>query len=175
MLLVNLHVNLLNLKDIGCYQEIEENADSLEGNASLKAKFINNTYGFDCFADDTGLEIEALDGRPGVYSARYAGEPPDFFANQVKVLKEMEGISKRKARFRTIIALIINNIEYQFEGIIDGEIAEQPKGSGGFGYDPIFIPNGHTITFAEMSLEQKNKISHRAKAIEKLAFFLNQL
>jgi XTP/dITP diphosphohydrolase len=173
--LVNSQINLLNLKDIGCYQEIEENADTIEGNASLKARFINTTYGYDCFADDTGLEIEALNGRPGVYSARYAGEPPDFEANLVKVLIEMNGKLNRTARFRTIIALIINGIEYHFEGRIEGKIAERRSGLEGFGYDPIFIPDGQELTFAEMTLVEKNKISHRAKAIEKLSLFLNQL
>jgi XTP/dITP diphosphohydrolase len=173
--LLSNEINLLNLIDIGCFQEIEENADTLEGNASLKARFIHTNYGYDCFADDTGLEIEALHGRPGVYSARYAGEPPDFEANLLKVMNEMYGIMNRTARFRTIIALIINDKEYHFEGIINGKIAERRRGFEGFGYDPIFIPDGQELTFAEMPLIEKNKISHRAKAIEKLSFFLNQL
>jgi len=170
--LFKVQFNLISLREIGCNADIEENADTLEGNALLKARFITQNYGYDCFADDTGLEIDALGGRPGVYSARYAGEPPDFKANLNKVLSEMEGLANRVARFRTVIALIINRNEYIFEGIVNGEILTKKKGIQGFGYDPIFIPEGYTLTFAEMDLNEKNRISHRAKAVEKLISFL---
>ena len=166
---------LLSLNDINCFDEIEENAKTLEGNASIKSSYIFNKYTMDCFGDDTGLEVEALDGRPGVYSARYAGGSHDFEANLQKVLKELEGISNRKARFRTVISLILDGKEYLFEGIVNGEIIDHKRGTKGFGYDPIFVPEGYDQSFAEMSLEEKNKISHRARAVQKLVHFLNSI
>lgn len=173
--LIQNQFRVISLAEIGCTKEIEESADTLEGNACLKARYIFEKYGFACFADDTGLEIDSLDGRPGVYSARYAGEPHNFEANIYKVLKELEGNKNRKARFRTVIILIVNGNEFQFEGAIEGRILEKRRGSKGFGYDPIFIPDGYNQTFAEMPLSEKNKISHRAIAVEKLIVFLKQL
>lgn len=161
------------LSEIGITDEIQETGDTLEENALIKAQFVFKETGFDCFADDTGLEVEALDGRPGVYSARYAGEPADSQANIDKLLTELKGMNNRKARFRTVIALIQNGQEVFFEGIISGTIIECMAGKAGFGYDPVFIPDGYTHTFAQMSQEEKNKISHRGKAIQKLAEFLN--
>jgi len=172
--MINDQFRLISLAEIGCTQDIEENADTLEGNARLKAVFVSEKYGYDCFADDTGLEIDALDGRPGVYSARYAGEPPDFEANLNKVLKELKGIQNRKAKFTTVIVLIINGEEFLFEGTTEGKIIERKRGIFGFGYDPIFIPDGYDLTFAEMSLSEKNNISHRAKAVKKLIACLDQ-
>ncbi len=163
---------LKTLQQIGCIEDIPETACTLEGNALLKAKYIYDTYGKNCFADDTGLEIEALDGRPGVYSARYATDGHDFEANIDKVLKELQWIDNRKARFRTVIALIRDCTVYYFEGIVEGIITNERKGTNGFGYDPIFLPDGYTTTFAEMDLSEKNQISHRAKAVNKLVGFL---
>lgn len=165
-------VELLSLKDIGCHEDIPETADTLEGNALLKARFIAEKYHMDCFADDTGLEVEALGGAPGVYSARYAGDGHDSEANMRKLLKDMEGMENRKARFRTVFALIVDGKEHLFEGIVKGEIITNRKGTSGFGYDPIFVPEGYTQTFAEMGNELKNKISHRAVATNKLCRFL---
>jgi len=163
-----------SLADFGCTQEIPETAATLEGNALLKARFVYDNFGMNCFADDTGLEIEALNGRPGVFSARYATNGHDFDANIDKVLSEMEGVKNRKARFRTVIALILNGSVRYFEGIVNGEIISERRGIEGFGYDPVFLPDGYSKTFAEMSLPEKNKISHRAKAIQKLADFLKK-
>ena len=165
--------DIKTLKQIGCTDDIPETADSLEGNALLKARYIFEKYGCDCFADDTGLEIEALNGRPGVFSARYASDGHDFEANIDKVLGEMHGIDNRNARFRTVIALILDGKVNYFEGIVNGKIITERKGSEGFGYDPVFIPEGYTQTFAEMSLAEKNKISHRARAVARLVDFLN--
>ena len=165
-------VELLSLNDINCHVDIPETADTLEGNASLKAQYIFTNYQLDCFADDTGLEVEALNGAPGVYSARYAGDAHNSEANMKKLLQDMEGIENRKAQFRTVFALIIDGKEHLFEGIIKGEITKNRRGTTGFGYDPIFIPEGYTQTFAEMGSELKNKISHRALATEKLCKFL---
>lgn len=165
-------VELLSLKDIGCHDDIPETADTLEGNALLKAQYIAEKYHVDCFADDTGLEVEALNGAPGVYSARYAGDGHDSEANMKKLLKDMEGMENRKAQFRTVFALIIDGKEHLFEGIVKGEIITVRRGTSGFGYDPIFVPEGYTQTFAEMGNELKNKISHRAVATEKLCKFL---
>lgn len=159
---------LLSLADIGCKEDIPEDAGTLEGNASYKAWYIFNKYGKDCFADDTGLEIEYLEGRPGVKSARYAGEDCNPENNIRKILVEMEGAINRKARFRTVISLISKGIEIQFEGIVDGVILPEKHGNDGFGYDPVFLPDGYERSFAEMSLEEKNKISHRARAAQKL-------
>lgn len=165
-------VEIFSLKDIDCHTDIPETADTLEGNALLKAQFIWEHYHTDCFADDTGLEVEALDGAPGVYSARYAGDSHDSEANMKKLLKELEGVENRKARFRTVFALIIDGKEHLFEGIVNGEIIKVRKGTSGFGYDPVFVPEGYTQTFAEMGNELKNKISHRAVATNKLCRFL---
>jgi len=166
---------LVSLNEIGCREDIEETEDTLEGNARLKAQFVHEKFGYDCFADDTGLEVEALQGRPGVYSARYAGEAHNFEANMDKVLDELKGSQDRKARFRTVIALILDRNEFLFEGIVNGIIIESRRGIAGFGYDPVFVPDGYDQTFAEMPLYKKNKISHRAIAVEKLISFLNQI
>lgn len=166
-------VELLSLKDIHCHVDIPETADTLEGNAMLKAEYIYKNYGLDCFADDTGLEVEALNGAPGVYSARYAGgEEHNAEANMQKLLQNMQGVQNRKAQFRTAICLILDGKKHLFEGIVKGEIIKEKRGSSGFGYDPIFVPEGYTNTFAEMGNETKNKISHRALAVEKLCRFL---
>lgn len=166
---------ILSLVDIGCHTDIPETANTLEGNASLKSIFVLDNYQKDCFADDTGLEIEALDGRPGVYSARYAGPGHDHQKNMNRVLKEMESISNRKARFRTVISLRINQEEVLFEGIVNGTIREKKSGSKGFGYDPIFQPDGFPVTFAEMELADKNTVSHRARATAKLIQYLQSV
>ena len=157
-------VEILSLKDINCEADIPETAETLEGNAHLKAAYISEHYGLDCFADDTGLEVEALNGAPGVYSARFAGEEHDSQANMRKLLHEMEEKDNRKARFRTIISLIEEGREHQFEGIVNGSITREKKGDSGFGYDPVFQPDGYDQTFAELGEETKNKISHRAQA-----------
>ena len=168
-------IELLSMKDIHCHADIPETADTLEGNALLKARYIFENYQLDCFADDTGLEVEALNGEPGVYSARYAGDGHNAEANMLKLLHAMEGIENRKAQFRTAFALIIDGKEHLFEGVIKGEIIKTRKGNSGFGYDPIFVPEGYTQTFAEMGNELKNKISHRAIATNKLCKFLNSI
>jgi XTP/dITP diphosphohydrolase len=173
--IVGEHFKLLSLQDIGCNEEIPEEQDTLEGNASQKAFFIFNKYGYNCFADDTGLEIEALNGEPGVFSARYAGESKNPEANIDKVLGQLVKIKNRKARFRTVISLVINGTETQFEGIVDGEILKERQGKSGFGYDPVFLPNGFLESFAEMSLQDKNQISHRGRAVVKLAEFLKSI
>ena len=164
-----------SLAEIGCQEDIPEDHDTLEENALQKARYIKEHYGYDCFADDTGLEIEALDKRPGVYSARYAGPGHDSEANMKKLLREMEGMENRKARFRTVIALILDGKEYLFEGIVNGQITKDKRGTSGFGYDPIFIPDNHTETFAEMGNDIKKTISHRAEAVKKLSAFLSTL
>lgn len=163
---------LKSLADMNCFEDIPETADTLEGNALLKAEFVYNRFGKSCFADDTGLEVEALNGQPGVYSARYAGNNHDFEANIDKLLVELAGKTNRTARFRTVIALIINNKALYFEGIVDGVITTERKGEKGFGYDPVFLPEGFDKTFAEMTLEEKNAISHRARAVNKLVEYL---
>ena len=168
-------IEVLSLKDIGCFEDIEETESTLEGNAKLKADYITKKYGFDCFADDTGLEVEALDGKPGVYSARYAGEHGNAEKNMEKLLVELQNKLSRKAKFRTIIALNITNKQYLFEGICDGEILNEKTGVKGFGYDPIFKPSNASCSFAEMNSEEKNIISHRGIAIQKLVQFLNSL
>lgn len=164
---------IVSLAEIGCHEDIPEEQDTLEGNALQKARYIKQHYGYDCFADDTGLEIDALGGRPGVYSARYAGEAKDSEANMRKVLAEMQGHSDRRARFRTVIALILGNEEHLFEGKVEGEILTTRQGSAGFGYDPVFRPDGYDRSFAEMDPDTKNSISHRGEATRKLAAFLN--
>ena len=167
-------IELLSMKDIHCHADIPETADTLEGNALLKARYIFENYNMDCFADDTGLEVEALNGAPGVYSARYAGDAHNSEANMRKLLQDMEGIENRKAQFRTVFALIINGKEHLFEGIVKGEITKHRCGRSGFGYDPVFIPEGYTQTYAEMGNTLKNKISHRALATNKLCNFLSK-
>lgn len=159
---------VLSLNEICCFDDIPETADTLEGNALLKARYVKQKYGYDCFADDTGLEIKALNNAPGVFSARYAGDNKDSKANISKLLSELQNKTDRSARFRTVIALIIGEEEYLMEGIADGTIISEERGYEGFGYDPIFVPNGFTDTFAELGNEAKNTISHRAEAIKKL-------
>ena len=168
-------IELLSLNDINCHIDIPETADTLEGNALLKSRFIYENYGMNCFADDTGLEVEALEGAPGVYSARYAGDGHNSEANMIKLLDNLKEKKNRKAQFRTAISLIIDEKEYLFEGIIKGEIGTIKKGDSGFGYDPIFVPEGYNETFAELGSDIKNKISHRALAINKLCEFLHSL
>lgn len=162
-----------SLLDLNYLEELEETQDTLEGNALQKARFVYHKYGQDCFADDTGLEIEALNGEPGVYSARYAGESKSFENNMNKVLENLKGIENTKAQFRTSIALIKDGKEYLFNGICKGVICKEKAGEKGFGYDPIFKPDNYSITFAEMELEEKTKISHRGLAISELVRFLN--
>jgi XTP/dITP diphosphohydrolase len=165
--------SIVGLKEIGCFEDIPETQDTIQGNALQKARYIWDKYGVDCFADDTGLEVEALNGAPGVYSARYAGEDCVSEKNIQKLLQELHGISNRKARFKTVVALIQGGKEFLFEGIINGTIMTHKSGTDGFGYDPIFLPDGYDQSFAEMSMEQKNTISHRAIATKALAAFLN--
>jgi XTP/dITP diphosphohydrolase len=167
-------ITLLSLEEINIREDIPEDEPLIEGNALFKARYVYNATGLNVFADDTGLEIEALNGQPGVHSARFAGENKDSSANISKVLKMLKGVENRKARFRTVIALIFENKEYLFEGIISGTIIDEKRGDEGFGYDPVFIPDGKNLTFAQMTLAEKNKISHRAIAFEKLKEFLNQ-
>ena len=169
------YFKIITLKDIRCFDEIPETAETLEGNSLLKASFISETYNLNCFADDTGLEIEALDNRPGVYSARYAGPEKSAAANINKVLLELEGKTARNAQFRTLITLILNTSIFTFEGIVLGKIIYEKRGENGFGYDPIFVPESEVRTFAEMSLDEKNKHSHRARAFQKMIEFLSEL
>ena len=168
-------IQLLSLKDINCFDEIEETATTLEGNAHLKANYISEKFGYNCFADDTGLEVESLNGKPGVYSARYAGEPANAENNMNKLLHALENKTNRKAQFRTAIALHLNGEKHLFEGICKGDITSSKQGKKGFGYDPIFQPEHFEQTFAEMNAESKNKISHRGIAVQKLVAFLSQL
>jgi XTP/dITP diphosphohydrolase len=168
-------IRIMGLKDINFEGEIPETQDTIEGNALQKARYIFDKTGMDCFADDTGLEIDALNGRPGVYSARYAGEDCNFDDNIRKVLSEMENTTNRKARFRCIVSLIIKGKEYSFEGKVDGIIIPQKRGSAGFGYDPVFLPDGYDQTFAEMPPYLKNGISHRGKAMTRMLRFLESL
>ena len=163
---------LLSLADIDCHDDIPETAPTLEGNALIKARWIFDRYGFDCFADDTGLMVDALDGEPGVLSARYAGPGHDSEANMKKLLANMEGEPDRKAHFSTAVALILDGKEYLFEGRVDGTIASEPGGENGFGYDPVFVADETGRRFAEMTSEEKNSISHRGRAMRKLAEFL---
>lgn len=165
-------IEILSLSDIDCHDEIPETGVTFEENALMKAEYVKEKYGFDCFADDSGLEVDALGGNPGVYTSRYAGEHATSEDNMAKMLLEMNGIGDRAARFRTVIALIENGNKQYFEGTIEGAISESKKGAGGFGYDPIFIPNGYTNTFAELGVKLKNEISHRAIATQKLIDFL---
>ncbi len=165
-------VNLSGLTDIGCHEDIPETANTLEGNALQKARYVWNKYGLSCFADDTGLEVKALNNAPGVYSARYAGEDKNPDANINKLLGELAGKDDRSARFRTVVALILDGEEYFFEGIVPGLIIEEKRGGEGFGYDPIFMPENYDKTFAELGNDIKNTISHRAMAVNKLKNFL---
>jgi XTP/dITP diphosphohydrolase len=168
-------IQLLTLHDIGCYDDIEETGTTFKANASIKSHHVYAKYKLNCFGDDSGLEIDALNGEPGVYSARYAGTHGNHAANISKVLDNLEGETNRKARFCTVISLIWNGEEHFFEGTVEGTIRQEISGNGGFGYDPIFEPEGYDITFAEMGMEQKNAISHRAKAMEQLIAFLNEV
>lgn len=169
-------VELLSMADIGCHDDIPETADTLEGNALQKARYIYERYGVDVFADDTGLEVKVLNGRPGVYTARYAyPDRHDTEANTTKLLAEMEGAADRSARFRTVIALILGGKEYVFEGIVNGTITTERRGTDGFGYDPVFSPEDTGKTFAELGVEQKNRMSHRARAVQKLCDFILSL
>lgn len=168
-------IRVKTLAEIACFEEIPETANTLEGNASLKSKYVVDNFQANCFADDTGLEITSLKGAPGVFSARYAGSQKDSNDNMDLVLKELKGVSDRAAQFRTVISLIINGEEKQFEGIATGEITLEKSGKSGFGYDPIFRPTGFSQTFSEMSMEEKNKISHRGIAVRKLVDFLHNL
>jgi XTP/dITP diphosphohydrolase len=165
-------VELLSLADINCNEEIPEDYETLEENATQKAEYIYKKYNVNCFADDTGLEIKALNGEPGVYSARYAGIDKDAKANMKKVLEKLEGEKERSACFRTVISLFLDDKEYQFEGIVNGNILQAERGKDGFGYDPIFEPKGYSESFAEMEMSEKNKISHRGLAVQKLVQFL---
>lgn len=163
---------VLSLADIHCQDEIPEDHETLEENASQKAHYIYEKFGVNCFADDTGLEVASLNNEPGVYSARYAGSSRSSEDNMKKVLQKLEGVDERAARFRTVISLIIDGVETQFEGIVNGEILPEEKGKDGFGYDPIFQPNSYDVSFAEMSISEKNKISHRGNAVRKLVEYL---
>lgn len=169
------HIELLTLSDMQLMEEIPETATTLEGNARLKASYVYDRFGLNCFADDTGLEVKALNGAPGVYSARYAGQEKDPQANMELLLKKLSNVSDRRARFRTSIALYWNGNPYFFDGIVEGEIAKFQAGVEGFGYDPIFIPQNSKRTFAEMTLQEKNQQSHRARALQKMVDFLNRI
>ena len=166
-------IKVLSLEDIGCHDDIPETAETLEGNALIKARWVKEKYGYDCFADDTGLMVEALDDAPGVYSARYAGEHCSPADNIALLLDKLKGETNRKARFATVVALILGKDEYIFEGEVRGSISEDYCGHSGFGYDPVFIPEGNSLSFAEMSSHDKNAISHRGRAMSKLADFLS--
>ncbi|MBK5277490.1 MAG: non-canonical purine NTP diphosphatase [Bacteroidia bacterium] len=165
---------IVSLEDINCHEELPEERNTLEGNSLQKAEYVFNNYSVSCFADDTGLEVESLDGAPGVYSARYAGEQRSHDDNMNLLLKNLAGKTNRKAQFRTVVTLIQRDGLHQFDGIVEGVILEERKGKGGFGYDPIFLPNGFSKTLAEMSMEEKNRISHRARATQKLVEFLKR-
>tara|TARA_B100001109_G_C18861321_1_gene474154 strand:+ start:2012 stop:2593 length:582 start_codon:yes stop_codon:yes gene_type:complete len=167
-------IQLLSLADLDYFDELEETQQTLEGNALQKARFVSERFKIPCFADDTGLEIRALDGAPGVYSARYAGEEKSFEKNMDKVLFKLNSNEQREAQFRTAIALILNGEEFLFEGLCIGEILKEKRGNEGFGYDPIFMPKGYDLSFGEMTLEQKNEIGHRGKAVKKLVNFLKE-
>ena len=167
------HHTVLSLKDIGCDAALPEEQSTLQGNAKQKASYVKVHFGFDCFADDTGLEVDALRGAPGVFSARYAGPECDDVANYTRLLQELKDQENRTARFRTVICLISKQSVHYFEGVVNGRITREPRGIHGFGYDPVFLPDGAELTFAEMSGQQKNLISHRGAAIRKLVDFLS--
>lgn len=168
-------IQLLGLTDIGCAEEIPETQPTIEGNAAQKAFYVFEKYHHNCFADDTGLEIEALDGKPGVLSARYAGEAKDANANMDKILAELQNETNRFAHFKTVISLVVDGEEIQFEGVVEGTILKEKRGGKGFGYDPIFLPNGSDRSFAEMDVHEKNEISHRALAVKKLVAYLSKV
>lgn len=167
-------IEIVSLKDINCFDEVDETEPTLEGNAKLKADYITENFGYNCFADDTGLEVESLDGKPGVYSARFAGEPANSEHNMQKLLTDLEDNKNRKAQFRTAVCLNLDNKQYLFEGVCKGDILKEKQGEKGFGYDPIFKPAGFSESFAEMKSEEKNKISHRGIAIQQLVAFLKE-
>ncbi|AEW86031.1 non-canonical purine NTP diphosphatase [Flavobacterium columnare NBRC 100251 = ATCC 23463] len=173
--LIPSNIQILSLKDINCLVDIPEIATTIEGNSRIKADYVTQHYGYACFADDSGLEVEALNGEPGVFSARYAGEEKEDQKNIDKLLNVLSGELNRKANFKTVIALNLKDQQFLFTGTIDGKIAFEQKGLNGFGYDPVFIPDGYENTFAEMTLEEKSKISHRAKAVRKLIDFINKV
>lgn len=168
-------IQIVSLQDIGCTEEIPETADSIEGNAILKANYVTEKYGFNCFADDSGLEVDVLNGEPGVYSARYAGEPKNDDNNINKLLLNLKDKTNRKANFKTVICLNINGEQHLFTGIITGKIIDEKIGTNGFGYDPIFVADGYTKTFAELSMEEKSSISHRGQAVKQLVTFCKNL
>jgi len=172
--LISNQIAIISLKDIGCNEDIVESKDTIIDNAILKANYIKNTYGYDCFADDTGLEVDFLNGRPGVHSKRFAGENSTDELNMGKLLECMKESNNRNARFRTVIALNINNQVITFTGVCEGEILKQRKGNNGFGYDPIFLPKGYNNSFGEMSIIEKNEIAHRSKAVKKLINYLSK-
>lgn len=172
-LLVPNSIQIMSLEDIGCFDDIPETANTIEGNAILKANYVTEKYGYNCFADDSGLEIDALNGEPGVYSARYAGEPKDDNENIEKVLVNLKDKTNRKANFKTVICLNIDGQQHLFTGIIDGKIIDEKIGNNGFGYDPIFVADGYEKTFAELSMEEKSTISHRGKAVRLLIGYLS--
>jgi len=167
-------IQIVSLEDIGCTEDIPETADTIEGNAILKSNYVTEKYGYDCFADDTGLEVDALNGAPGVYSARYAGNQKDANNNMAKLLSEIKDKTNRKANFKTVIALNLNSKQNLFTGIINGKIIEEKSGTNGFGYDPIFVADGYNKTFAELTMEEKSTISHRGIAVQKLVDFLQK-
>jgi XTP/dITP diphosphohydrolase len=174
-LLLPKEITILSLNEIGCFEDIPETASTIEGNAILKANYVTEKYGYPCFADDTGLEVEALNGEPGVFSARYAGEQKNADDNINKLLSNLADKENKNAQFKTVICLNLNGDQHLFEGIIEGQISIKKRGSEGFGYDPIFIPNGYDKTFAEITISEKSKISHRGLAVEKLVHFLNKI
>ena len=173
--LIPKEIEIISLKEIGCTEDIPETGDTLEANAFQKVHYVKENYNYDCFADDTGLEIDTLNGAPGVYSARYAGPEKSAEANIEKILSELQGKENRKAKFRTAIALTLNNEEHLFEGKINGHISKVKQGNEGFGYDPIFMPENENRSFAQMSMEEKGTISHRGRAVKKLVAYLNNL
>ena len=173
--LIPKEIEIISLKEIGCTEDIPETGDTLEANAFQKVHYVKENYNYDCFADDTGLEIDALNGAPGVYSARYAGPEKSAEANIEKILNELQGKENRSAKFRTAIALTLNNEEHLFEGEINGHISKVKQGNEGFGYDPIFMPENEKRSFAQMSMEEKGTISHRGRAVKKLVAYLNNL
>lgn len=172
--LIPASIKVKTLTEIGITEEIPETADTIEGNALLKVRFVYERLKCNCFADDTGLEVAAINGEPGVYSARYAGEGKSANDNIEKLLGKLKGVENRAAKFKTVIAAILDGKEYVFEGIVDGEIAELKLGQNGFGYDPVFVPDGFMVSFAQMTLEEKNKISHRSRAVRKFTEFLTE-
>jgi len=167
-------IELLSLEDIGCHEDIPETADTIEGNAILKADYVTKNFGYDCFADDTGLEVDALNGAPGVYSARYAGEEKSAHANMDKLLAELNGNTNRNANFKTVIALNLKGEQHLFTGIVNGTIILEKVGTGGFGYDPVFMPIGLNRTFAQLSLDEKAALSHRGRAVKQLIEFIKR-